>query len=60
MEATMYALLAGFQNFGGEASSSLDALASDLTGINMLEDKPRHLNRDHARAGWAGTGDSSK
>jgi len=40
MEATVYALLAGFQNFGSAVSSSMGTLAIDLTGIRTPKDAP--------------------
>lgn len=40
VESTVYALLAGFQNFGASVASSLGVLALDIGGIKTPTDKP--------------------
>ncbi|GAB0496599.1 hypothetical protein MMPV_007912 [Pyropia vietnamensis] len=40
VESTVYALLAGFQNFGASVASSLGVLALDIGGIKTPEDGP--------------------
>lgn len=40
VESTVYALLAGFQNFGASVASALGVLALDVGGIETPEDAP--------------------
>ena len=44
LESTTYALLAGFQNFGGVVSSQLGIFATEAAGIVTDEDKVRRVS----------------
>jgi folate/biopterin transporter len=47
LEATTYALLAGFQNFGGVVSSQLGVFASQWAGIKTTEENGAKCNFDN-------------
>lgn len=47
LEATTYALLAGFQNFGGVVSSQLGVYASQVAGIKTTEKEGEECNFDN-------------